>query len=261
LGESILTSTPGVSLVIPAWNEEARLPATLARYVPALEARGTPFEIIVVTEGVEDRTAEVADAFGARNVRLLRFAHRLGKGGAIMAGVQASRYDSVGYVDADGPVEPGDLRAMVDALSADDCVVASRRVAGSHARQGQPWDRKIAGGLWSALVRSILFLPIRDTQCGAKFFRRPVLLEAVEAVSIKNWAFDVSLLYHLWQSDRTIREMPVTWSHDPDSRLILWKAIPIMFLSLMGLRVMNRGSRRRPTPAWLHRFALLFATG
>ncbi|MCI4325401.1 MAG: glycosyltransferase [Thermoplasmata archaeon] len=261
VGEPPLTSRPGVSLVIPAWNEEARLPRTLARYLPALEARGAPYEVIVVTEGVEDRTAQVADSFGGRNVRLLRFAQRLGKGGAIMAGVQASQYDSVGYVDADGPVEPGDLLAMVDALATADAVVASRRVPGSRPLQGQPWNRRVAGALWSALVRSTLFLPVRDTQCGAKFFRRAVLLEALEAVAIKNWAFDVSLLYHLWQDDRSIREMPVTWSHDLDSHLVLSKTVPIMLLSLMGLWVMNLGTSRRPTPAWIHRFALRFAAG
>jgi dolichol-phosphate mannosyltransferase len=261
LGETLLTSLPGVSLVIPAWNEEGRLPATLARYLPSLEAWGVPFEIIVVPEGVEDRTAQVADSFGSRHVRLLRFPQRLGKGGAIMAGVQASQFDTVGYVDADGPVEPDDLLSMFDGLSEVDCVVASRRVRGSRARKGQPWDRRLAGALWSALVQSLLFLPVRDTQCGAKFFRRPVLLGALDAVAIKNWAFDVSLLLHLWRNGRSIREVPVTWSHDSDSHLILAKAVPVMFLSLMGMWIMNLGSTRRPAPAWMHRFALRFAAG
>lgn len=261
MGESFLTSRPGISLVIPAWNEEARLPSTLARYIPSLEARGTPYEVIVVTEGREDRTAQVADAFAGRQVRILRFPERLGKGGAIMAGVQASQYDSVGYLDADGPVEPADLLSMVDRLASADCVVASRRVPGSRAVQRPPWNRRVAGAFWSAFVQSVLFLPVRDTQCGAKVFRRSVLLEALDSVAIKNWAFDVSLLYHLWRNQRTIREVPVTWSHDPHSHLVLAKEAPIMLLSLMGLWIMNLGPARRPTPAWVRWFAVRFAAG
>ncbi|MCI4326917.1 MAG: glycosyltransferase [Thermoplasmata archaeon] len=253
-------STPGLSIVIPAWNEEARLPPTLARYLTALESQRLPFEIIVVTEGAGDRTVEVADAFHARHVRLLRFPERLGKGGAIMAGVMASQYDWIGYVDADGPLEASELVAIAEGLGDADCVVASRRVPGSRAVRGQPWERRLAGGLWSALVRAILLMPLHDTQFGAKFFRRAVLLRALESVSVKNWAFDVSLLFQLFRSGRSIREVPATWSHDPDSRLVLTRVVPIMLLSLLGMRLMNLGTVRRPTPAWILQFALRFAT-
>jgi len=251
---------PGVSIIIPAWNEEERLARTLGRYIPALETRGRPFEVIVVTDGVKDKTVEVAEAFADRCVRTLRFPTKLGKGGAVLAGVQAARYEYVGYVDADGPVPPTDVFALVDSLAHSDCVVASRKIPGSRTLSHEPWFRRLAGGAWGSLVRSVLFLPIRDTQCGAKFFRRSALLPVLRAVAVTNWAFDVSLLYHLRNAGRTIQEQPVTWSHDSQSRMVLSTAVPVMFASLVGLRVMNLPWARHIPQSWITPFVRGFGT-
>jgi glycosyltransferase involved in cell wall biosynthesis len=254
-GGPLATASPGLSLIIPAWNEEARLPRTLARYLPSLEARGLPFEIVVVTDGVDDRTAEVASAMASPHVRVLRFPQRLGKGGAIMRGVSVARYDYVGYLDADGPISPEDLFAMVAKLSDADCVLASRRLPESRILNQEPPLRRLVGNIWSALVRSLMLLPVRDTQCGAKVFRRSSIVLALRAVRIQNWAFDVSLLYHLSSEGATIREYPVSWSHDPDSRLAMASVVPVMFASLMGLRLMNLGLSRFLPATWFDRFA------
>jgi dolichol-phosphate mannosyltransferase len=251
----------GLSLVIPAWNEEDRLARTLARYVPSLEARRDPFEIIVVVDGVQDRTADVAAEFKDRHVRLLHFPTKLGKGGAILAGVQAARYENVGYLDADGPIPPEDMFTLVERLSGFDCVVASRRIPGCRVLTQEPTFRRFVGGVWGSLVRSMLFLPVRDTQCGAKFFRRSALLPVLKAVVVTNWAFDVSLLYHLRKSGRTILEQPVTWSHHPGSRMVVAKAMPVMFVSLVGLRLMNLSFARYIPPTWIDYFAQRLAAG
>jgi dolichol-phosphate mannosyltransferase len=232
-------SENGLSIVIPAWNEEERLGRTLDRYLPALEARGRPFEVIVVADGAEDRTGEVAESYADRHVRVLHFPTQLGKGGAILEGIQAARYERVGYVDADGPILPEDLLTLANALASFDCVIGSRKIAGSRIANPEPRFRRLLGGIWGLLVRSVLFLPVRDTQCGAKFFRRSTLLPIVREVAITNWAFDVSLLFHFARAHRTIHEHPVTWSHDDDSHLVMRSAVPKMFLSLLGLRLMN----------------------
>jgi glycosyltransferase involved in cell wall biosynthesis len=258
VGEGVVA---GLSIVIPAWNEEDRLARTLERYVPSLEARGGPFEVIVVIDGVQDRTADVAAEFKDRHVRMLQFPTKLGKGGAILAGVQAARYENVGYLDADGPVPPEDVFALVESLSEFDCAVASRRIPGSRVLTQEPAIRRFASGVWGSLVRSILFLPIRDTQCGAKFFRRSALLPVLKAVAVTNWAFDVSLLYHLRESGRTILEQPVTWSHHTGSRMVVAKAMPIMFVSLVGLRLMNLSLARHIPPTWIDYFAQKLAAG
>jgi glycosyltransferase involved in cell wall biosynthesis len=247
-------SGPGLSIVIPAWNEEDRLSKTLARYLPALEARGEPFEVIVVSDGDRDRTAEVARTFAPRGVRVMEFPGKLGKGGAILQGLRAARFDYVGYVDADGPIPPSQLYGMADTLKEVDCVIASRWVRGSVVLRSEPLLNQVAGRLWNFLVRGLLLLPIQDTQCGAKFFKRSVIRPLLRTVTVTNRAFDVVFLYHIRESGASVKEVPVTWSHDPDTRMPLGGAIPIMFLSLVGVRMMNTSISRRVPPKWVEWF-------
>jgi glycosyltransferase involved in cell wall biosynthesis len=244
----------GLSIVIPAWNEEDRLARTLERYLPALEMRSGPFEVIVVVDGCKDRTADVARAYSSRGVRVLEFQTKLGKGGAVLAGLREACYDYVGYLDADGPIAPSEVTRMVEALSEWDCVVASRWIRGSKVLRNEPLFNRFVGRVWNVLVRSMLLIPIRDTQCGAKFLRRSVLIPTLRAVSLTNRAFDVDLLYHLRKGGHGIKELPVTWQHDPDTRMPVGKAIPVMFVSLLGVRVMNTPVGEHLPQEWVQWF-------
>jgi glycosyltransferase involved in cell wall biosynthesis len=250
----------GLSIVIPAWNEEDRLVRTLDRYLPSLEARGDPYEVIVVVDGVADGTADVVRRYASRHVRLLEFPRKLGKGGAILKGLHAAQFDYVGYIDADGPIPPDKFLGLAQNLVDVDCVVASRWLRGSRVIRKEPTFNLVAGRLWNVLVRSLLFLPVQDTQCGAKFIRRSVLLPTLRCIALTNRAFDIDLLYHLNKSGRRIREMPVTWSHDPDTRMPIGKAIPIMFLSLLGMRIMNLPVGKRIPKRWVHWFLQKWGT-
>lgn len=240
--------SPGVSIVIPAWNEEDRLARTLDRYLPALESRSDPFEVIVVVDGVRDRTAEVAAAYADRHVRALRFPTKLGKGGAVLAGLRVSRYEYVGYLDADGPISPQEMYGLVDYLKDVDCVVASRWIRGASGASAEPLFNRVAGRGWNFLTRSLLFLPLRDTQAGAKFFKGPVVRSLLRSVTLTNRAFDVDLLFHVRKEGRRVKEVPVQWRHDPATRMPIARAIPVMFVSLMGVRVMNSPVGRRVPP-------------
>ena len=245
---------PGISVVIPAWNEEDRLARTLERYLPALEARGDPFEVIVVVDGVRDRTAEVAAAYGSRHVRVLRFPTKLGKGGAVLAGLRVARYEYVGYLDADGPISPEEMHDLVDYLRDVDCVVASRWIRGASGADAEPLFNRVAGRAWNFLTRSLLFLPLRDTQAGAKFFQRSVVHSLLRSVTLTNRAFDVDLLYHLRKRGHDLREVPVTWTHDPATRMPIGRAVPVMFLSLLAVRLMNWPISRRVPRRWVRWF-------
>jgi len=238
----------GLSIVIPAWNEEDRLARTLNRYLPALEARKVPFEVIVVADGVHDRTAEVAAEYVYRNVRVLRFPCKLGKGGAVLAGVRVSRYNHVGYLDADGPISPEEMYGLVDYLKDVDCVVASRWIRGASGREAEPLFNRIAGRGWNFLARTILFLPLRDTQAGAKFFKGPVARSLLRSVALTNRAFDVDFLYHVRKEGGQVKEVPVQWKHDAATRMPIGKAIPVMLISLVGVRVMNSPIGKRVPP-------------
>ena len=229
----------GVSIVIPAWNEEERLPRTLDKYLPLLESRPEPFEVIVVVDGSRDRTAEIARSYSPRGVRVFEFPHKLGKGGAVLLGLREAIYDTVGYLDADGPIPPREISKLVEALKGADCVVASRWLKDSVVTVRQSLFRRFSSRLWNFFARSVLLLPLKDTQCGAKFFRREVITPILGAVTLTNWAFDVDLLYHVRKGGRTVREVPVTWAHDTDSKLPVGRAIPVMMMSIMGVRIMN----------------------
>lgn len=245
------SASPGVSIIIPAWNEAARLSATLAKYLPALENRGEPFEVIVVADGQSDDTYGVANAYSSRNVRSIVFPERLGKGGAVLAGFRAAKFDFVGYLDADGPVSPESVHDMIEVLRECDGVVASRWIAGSRIARPQRFARVVLGRGWNVLVRIVLFLPQKDTQCGAKFFRRSVVIPMLRAVAVTDWAFDVDLLFHLKKAGVQVRENPVTWSDGAGSKLQVHRAVPSMMLSLVGIRLMNMPFSKRIPRSWV----------
>ncbi|MCI4331252.1 MAG: glycosyltransferase family 2 protein [Thermoplasmata archaeon] len=231
--------TPGLSIVVPAWNEEARLPKTLDRYLPFLEARKQPFEVIIVVDGSNDATASVARSYAARGVRVLEFPHKLGKGGAVLQGLRAAKFDVVGYVDADGPIVPAEIDRLVGSLDYADVAVGSRWAPESVVTESQPPFRILAGRAFNLLSRVLLGLKLKDTQCGAKFMRRAMVQSVLHQVTLSNWAFDVDLLYHMRKAGATITEVGVTWRHDSASKLPVMKIIPVMFLSVIGVRLMN----------------------
>jgi dolichol-phosphate mannosyltransferase len=210
----------------------------------------------VVSDG-DDRTAEVARRYAERGVRVLESSTKLGKGGAVLAGMRCAQYEFVGYLDADGPIPPSEVIQMISHLSDCDGVVASRWARGAHVLRQEPFFNRVAGRLWNVLTRSILFLNLKDTQCGAKFFRRSVILPVLRGISLTNRAFDVDLLYHLKKSGHNLKEVPVTWSHDPDSRMPIAGAIPLMLVSLIGVRVMNLPISHRLPPEWVQRASQL----
>lgn len=248
----------GLSLVIPAWNEEARLPATLGMYLPFLEAYGMPVEIIVVADGVTDRTSEVAAEFESKGVRVLKFDHRLGKGGAVIEGFRSARYDLLGFIDADAPVTPVSVAYALSELAHADAAIASRRHPLSSAGRRPPFSRAVSSSVWNLLVRVLLGLKFRDTQCGAKFFRREAVLGVLSSVTLTNWAFDTALLFHLQQEGYKIVEVPVSWQSDPDTKLKLERVVPAMLISLIGIRLMSLPAASRFVRPWAAAFQKYF---
>lgn len=231
--------TPGFTLVIPAWNDQARLERTLRRYVPAFEQAGKDFEIVVVTDGCTDGTKDVVEPMADRGVRLLEFPDRLGKGAAIFEGLDVAHYDRLGFADADGPVSPEDLLRVVGALDQSDCAIASRRVGGASLRQRRPFVRDTLSRGWNLLVRGMLFLPFHDTQCGVKFLRRSAYVRIREkAKQFRDWAFDVGLLVLLSRAKRSVIEVPVSWSEEEGSKFNVIRDAPRMFRSLIDIRLM-----------------------
>ena len=174
--------------------------------------------------------------------------NKLGKGGAIQQGLLQVKYDYVGYLDADGPISPVDLGRLIDVLGEFDCAVASRWVRGSHAIRQEPLANRFAAG-----PGTCSHAPSSSSRCATPSSGRSSSADpsssGLKAVALTNRSFDVDLLYHIRKHGFRVSEVPVTWTHDPDTRMPIARAVPLMFLSLVGVRVMNLPISRWVSPA------------
>ena len=201
---------PGVrstylSLVIPAYQEEQRLPATLAGWRAFLDPQPYQAEVLVVDDGSRDRTAEVAAAGGARLVRL---PVNQGKGAAVKAGMLEASGRWLGYVDADLNVAPTHLPNALELLERGADVVVGRRDLAEYAAAEGPL-RLLGGGLVQVTRRSLVLASVRDTQCGFKLFRRELAQTIFKRSQIRSFAFDIEVLFLARKLGADIVELPV----------------------------------------------------
>ena len=207
---------PRHSLVIPAYNEEARI-------TPLLESiREFDGELIIVCDGT-DRTAEIVKTISARRtdliIRCLKFDHRLGKGGGVRAGLAAARAPLVGYFDADGSTTLGEMLRLFSSLDSADGAIGSRWVPGSNLTVRQGWMRRVESRGFNLIMRVLYGLPYHDTQCGAKVFRKAAVDAVLSSMVSNGFEFDVELLWRLRSAGYTIVEIPIEWQNKGDSRV------------------------------------------
>jgi glycosyltransferase involved in cell wall biosynthesis len=209
-----------LSIVIPAYNEAHRLPASLELAHAFLNASGLTAEVLVVDDGSEDGTAAVVEE-AQRDwpaLKLLRQAHA-GKGAAVRLGVAQAVGEQIALADADFSMPITEFRRfMPDALGDYDIAIASREALGAR-RYGEPEYRHIMGRVFNRLVQWLLLPGIEDTQCGFKFLRRAVAQDIIQHLTIDGWGFDVELLYIARRHGYQIREIGVPWRYGSDSRV------------------------------------------
>jgi len=236
---------PWLSVVIPAYNEERRLPRSLASVLAHLRAGRRPFEVVVADDGSVDRTAGLAGDAGPE-VRVLRLPHR-GKGAAVRAGVLASGGDLVLVTDADLSTPIGELDRMVAALERCEVAIGSRHVPGARVAVAQRLDRRLMGRAFNLLVQALLLPGLRDTQCGVKLFRREVAAAVFDRCRSNGFAFDVEVLALARRLGWRVAEVPVEWRNSPDSRIRPLVDVPRMFVELLAIRRRCRADR----PLWV----------
>lgn len=232
-----------MSVVIPAYNEERRLPPTLGTVVAHLRGLGQPFEVVVADDGSADATAAVAGDAGPE-VRVLRLPHR-GKGAAVRAGVLAARGDLMLVTDADLSTPIVELDRLVEALERCEVAIGSRHVAGARVPVPQRPDRRVMGRAFNLLVQALVLPGLRDTQCGVKLFRRDAGLAVFERCQSDGFAFDVEALALARGLGYRVAEVPVEWRNSPDSRVRPLVDVPRMFLELLTIRRRCQAERRR----------------
>jgi len=204
------------SLIIPAYNEEERI-TPLFDAIPSFEG-----ELIVVCDGF-DTTADVVDEIATfrqdLNIRCLRFDHRLGKGGGVIAGLMAARSPLVGYFDADGSTGIDEMERLFLLLSAADGAIGSRWVPGSTLKVRQSFLRQFESRAFNLLIRILFGLTYHDTQCGAKVFKKSAIDAVLPMILSRGFEFDVELLWRLNRAGFRVIEVPIAWQNKEDSRV------------------------------------------
>ncbi|MDD3827800.1 MAG: glycosyltransferase family 2 protein [Anaerolineae bacterium] len=230
-------SEPLATVIIPAWNEERRMPASLQRVVAFVESQSDPIEVVVVDDGSEDRTAAIVEEFAQQHdfIRLIRNPHG-GKGAAIKAGVSQGRgqYLVLSDTDLSVPIEEI-VKFLPPALNGYDVAIASREAPGAE-RIDEPYYRHLMGRVYNLLVRLAAVPGIQDTQCGFKAFRREVARQVFPLQTIEGWGFDVEVLFIARRLGYQIVEIPVRWYYGRESKVKPVKDTLCMVRDLLQVR-------------------------
>jgi dolichyl-phosphate beta-glucosyltransferase len=230
--------TPLLSIIIPAFNEESRLPQSLEQVAHFVATQTYPIEVIVVNNNSKDNTGQIATEFAEEfpYTRVL-FEGRQGKGAAVRRGVLEGRGTYLVICDADFsmPVDEVPKFLPVNGKSYD-VAIASREVRGAR-RVGEPQYRHVMGRVFNLIVRVLAIPRIQDTQCGFKSFRREVAQDVFARQTIVGWGFDVEVLYIALKRGYNVIEIPITWYYKPQSRISPLRDSINMVMEVMRVRL------------------------
>jgi dolichyl-phosphate beta-glucosyltransferase len=232
---------PCLSVILPAYNEAARIRPYLTAIVAYLGRRGISYEIVVVDDGSSDTTAEVVQHthMTAPAVRLLRLAQNMGKGCAVRAGIEDARGEFLLVADADGATPIGEIERLETAMDKGaDLAIGSRFLASRDRRYivKARWHRSVLGNLFNGIVRCLGIREITDTQCGFKLFRRAVAQELFSISRINGYGFDLEILYLAQRRGYRISEVPVNWTDQPGTKVRVFQDGLSMLREMLTVR-------------------------
>ena len=229
---------PDLSIIIPSFNEDQRLPDTLRKIAAYVRERRPNTEVIVVDDGSSDKTATVARSYQARIplLRVLSNGTNRGKGFSVRHGSLEARGNIILFTDADlsSPIEEGEK--LLAGLTTHDVAIGSRAVDRSLIEAHQSAFRESAGIVFNRIVRIILRLPFVDTQCGFKAFRRERCRIIFEQQTIERFGFDPELLYLARHHGLSTIEVAVRWAHSPATKVSMLRDSVQMFLDVFVIR-------------------------
>jgi dolichyl-phosphate beta-glucosyltransferase len=215
----VQANQPVLSLIIPAYNEEKRLPKSLDQIIAFIRERQEPVEVLIVENGSTDRTTEIAEAYAEKHPFIRVLHSEKGKGAAVRAGMMAGSGRYLFICDSDLSMPISEVQKFLPpALGDYDVAIASREGPGSN-RYGEPAYRHLMGRVFNFIVRVLAIPGFQDTQCGFKSFRREVGKEVFADLTMTGWAFDVEALFIAMQRGYNVVAVPIEWYFDADSRV------------------------------------------
>lgn len=213
---------PQISIVVPAYNESARIEKTLERILQCIEDRGWDAEVLVVDDGSKDATPDIVHRWMQSHPRLhlIQNAGNRGKGYSVRNGLLQAAGEIVMFTDADlsAPMEEAELlfQAIQDGA---DVAIGSRWLDRKRQTIHQPLYRRFFGRCFNTVTRVVMGLPFKDTQCGFKAFHRSAAQVIFRLQRIERWGFDPEILFIARKIGYDVREVPVSWGHDERSRM------------------------------------------
>lgn len=237
---------PFLSIILPAHNEEVRLPKTLAEIDAFVHGQSFSVEVVVVENGSSDRTLALAEEHAAR-LPYLRVIHeeRRGKGLAVRTGMLAAQGQYRIFCDVDFSMPVGEiLRFIPPQLPNSQVAIGSREAPGA-VRYGEPYYRHLSGRVFNTLVRWLALPGLQDTQCGFKCFRGDIADEIFPLQTNTGWTFDVEVLFIARRHGYQIVEVPIPWYFNPDSKIRMLHDSWRMVLDLLAIRRNGRAGLYR----------------
>jgi dolichyl-phosphate beta-glucosyltransferase len=227
------------SIVIPAYNEGARVGTTLEKVLAHMAKLGWDAEIIAVDDGSRDNTVEIIRGYAEKNprLRLLQNPGNRGKGYSVRNGMLHAQGELLLFSDADlsAPIEEADKLFGAIAGGAD-IAIGSRWLRRDLQTQRQPFYRQIFGRIFNLMLRITLGLTFKDTQCGFKAFTRDAAMQIFPLQKIERWGFDPELLYLARKLEFKVAEVPVEWAHSEGTRISPLRDGTRMFLEMLKIR-------------------------
>ncbi len=229
-----------LSVIIPAYNEEKRLPKTLEEIDKYLSKQDYDYEILVVNDGSKDKTVEVAKSLipKIKNLRVIGYEKNQGKGYAVRFGMLEAKGEFRLFTDADNSTSIDQVEKILPEFKAGfDIVIGSRGIKGAILDPPQPWIRRVILGEGFKLFRKIVIglWEIEDSQCGFKCFRKKVAEDIFPKCKINRFAFDPEILLIAKKMGYKIKEIPVYWRNDPESK-VKFKSMVKMGIDLLKIR-------------------------
>lgn len=228
-----METKPFLSVIVPAFNEEKRLAKTLFEIDRYLRVQPYSYEILVVNDGSKDKTADVARNLipQIRNLKLIDNQENHGKGWVVRQGMLKSQGEYRLFTDADNSTSIDQVEKILPEFQAGfEIVLGSREIKGTVIAVPQPWYRRILGDIFNLIVQIISGLwGIRDTQCGFKGLTKKAAEEIFSKCKIDRWAFDVEILVIAKKIGYKIKEIPIIWKNDPESRVGIKGIIKMLF--------------------------------
>ena len=241
-----MSSWSHLSVVVPAYNEEERLPRTLDRLKEYYDAQPYDYDVAVVSDGSKDRTADIAHEFARANgrFRLISYPDNQGKGYAVRTGMLEATGDLILFCDADLATPQEETEKLLERMNQGaDVAIGSRPLQASNLEVRQPWYREMLGRSFNLAVQTIGIRGIDDTQCGFKMFTAAANKDIFSRCKLNGFGFDFEALMVARDLGYRIDEVPIRWRHQEGSKVVLMRDGPRMLRDLLKLRMMGKTRR------------------